>query len=128
MANHASAEKRNRQRVKREARNHSVKSEFRNLVKHVRELIAKGDVAGAKAALTPAISALDSAVTKGVLVRGTASRRVSRLAAAVHKLSITPVVAPTAKPAKAAKAAKPAKAAPAAAPAAKKPAAKKSAK
>jgi small subunit ribosomal protein S20 len=87
VANHASAEKRNRQRVKRTDRNRSVRSEFRTLVKNVRELIAKGDSAGAKAALTPAISALDSAVTKGVLVRGTASRRVSRLAAAVHKLT-----------------------------------------
>ncbi len=87
MANHASAEKRNRQTIKRTARNKSVRSEFRSLVKNVRELIAKGDAAGAKAALIPAISALDSAVTKGVLVRGTASRRVSRLAAAVHKLS-----------------------------------------
>ena len=93
MANHASAEKRNRQRVKREVRNQSVRSEFRNLVKNVRALIAKGDVAGAKAALTPAVSALDSAVTKGVLVRGTASRRVSRLAAAVHKLSVAPAAA-----------------------------------
>ncbi len=87
MANHASAEKRNRQTIKRTARNKSVRSEFRSLVKNVRELIAKGDAAGAKAALIPAISALDSAVTKGVLVRGTASRRVSRLAAAVHKLN-----------------------------------------
>ena len=87
MANHASAEKRNRQTIKRTARNKSVRTEFRSLVKTVRELIAKGDAAGAKAALTPAISALDSAVSKGVLVRGAASRRVSRLAAAVHKLS-----------------------------------------
>ena len=97
MANHASAEKRNRQRVKRTDRNRSVRSEFRTLVKNVRELIAKGDAAGAKAALTPAISALDSAVTKGVLVRGTASRRVSRLAAAVHKLSVAPAAAPASK-------------------------------
>ena len=93
MANHASAEKRNRQRVKRTDRNRGVRSEFRTLVKNVRELIAKGDATGAKAALTPAISALDSAVSKGVLVRGTASRRVSRLAAAVHKLSVAPAPA-----------------------------------
>ena len=94
MANHPSAEKRYRQRVKRTDRNRSIRSEFRSLVKNVRELIAKGDVAAAKAALTPAISALDSAVTKGVLVRGTASRRVSRLATAVSKLAAAPA-APT---------------------------------
>ncbi len=84
MANHASAEKRNRQRITRTERNRGIRSEFRTLVKNVRELLEKGDSAGAKAALTPAISALDAAVTKGVLVRATASRRVSRLAAAVH--------------------------------------------
>ena len=88
MANHASAEKRNRQRIKRTDRNRGIRSEFRTLVKIVREFLAKGDAVGAKAALTPAISALDSAVAKGVLVRGTASRRVSRLSAAVHAAAI----------------------------------------
>ena len=87
MANHASAEKRNRQRVKRTDRNRGIKSEFRTLVKHVREAIKSGDSQAAKAALAPAVSALDGAVTQGVLHRTTASRRVSRLAAAVHKLS-----------------------------------------
>ncbi len=86
MANHASAEKRNRQRVKRTARNRTVKSEFRSLIKTVREAITKGDAAVAAKALTPALSALDGAVSKGVLHRGTASRRASRLASAVHRL------------------------------------------
>lgn len=85
MANHASAEKRNRQRIKRTLRNRAVKTEYRSLVKKVRSLLETGDVAGAKAALTPAISSLDSAVSKGVMHRSTASRRVSRLAAAVYK-------------------------------------------
>lgn len=87
MANHASAEKRNRQRIKRTTRNRSIKSEFRTLVKQVREAIKAGDLQAAKAALTPAVSALDSAVTKGVLHRTTASRKVSRLSAAVHKIA-----------------------------------------
>ena len=89
MANHASAEKRNRQRIKRTTRNRAIKSEFRSLVKAVREALESGDAAAAQKALTPAISALDSAVTKGVLHRATASRRVSRLAAAVHKVAGT---------------------------------------
>lgn len=84
MANHASAEKRNRQRVKRTVRNRAVKSEFRSLVKRVREAVLSGDANAAHAALAPAISALDGAVAKGVLHRATASRKVSRLAAAVH--------------------------------------------
>ncbi len=90
MANHASAEKRNRQRVKRTLRNRGVKSEFRTLVKTVREALNSGDAAAASKALTPAISALDSAVSKGVMHRSTASRRVSRLAAAVHALANAP--------------------------------------
>lgn len=89
MANHASAEKRNRQRIKRTTRNRAIKSEFRSLVKAVRAAVESGDAAAAKTALTPAISALDTAVTKGVLHRATASRRVSRLAAAVHKITNT---------------------------------------
>lgn len=87
MANHASAEKRNRQRIKRTDRNRAVKSEFRTLVKNVREAIKSGDLAAAQAALKPAVSALDGAVTAGVLHRTTASRRVSRLAAAVNKVA-----------------------------------------
>ncbi len=88
MANHASAEKRNRQRIKRTARNRSIKSEFRTLMKRVREAIATGDQAAAQAALKPAVSALDGAASAGVIHRATASRKVSRLAAAVHKLGV----------------------------------------
>lgn len=87
MANHASAEKRNRQRIKRTLRNRAVKSEFRTLVKTVREALHAGDTAAAQKALTPAIAALDGAVSKGVMHRRTASRRVSRLAAAVNALA-----------------------------------------
>ncbi len=86
MANHASAEKRNRQRVQRTVRNRGLKSEFRTLLKRVRVAVEQGDLGAASTALTPAISALDTAVSKGVLHRNTASRKVSRLAAAVHKL------------------------------------------
>lgn len=86
MANHASAEKRNRQRIQRTLRNRGLKSEFRTLVKRVRAAVQQGDLTAATTALTPAITALDTAVSKGVLHRNTASRKVSRLASAVHKL------------------------------------------
>ena len=43
MANHASSEKRNRQRVKRTLRNRAVKSSVRTYVKHVREAILAKD-------------------------------------------------------------------------------------
>jgi small subunit ribosomal protein S20 len=86
VANHASAEKRNRQRITRTTRNRGIKSEFRSLIKMVREAISTGNTEAAKAALAPAVSALDSAVSKGVLHRTSASRKVGRLTAAVHKL------------------------------------------
>lgn len=87
MANHASAEKRNRQRITRTLRNRSVKTRCRNLVKKVREALERGDKSAATAALAHATSALDGAVTKGVLHRSTASRSVSRLTIAVQKLA-----------------------------------------
>jgi small subunit ribosomal protein S20 len=87
VANHASAEKRNRQRVKRTTRNRGIKSEFRTLVKAVREAITAGDQTKARAALKPAVSAIDGAVTGGVLHRTTASRKVSRLTKAVEHMN-----------------------------------------
>ena len=86
MANHASAEKRNRQRVKRTLRNRAVKSSVRTHVKSVREAIAAKDVKAAKAALDKATVEINRAESKGVLPKRTASRTVSRLAAQVHKL------------------------------------------
>lgn len=85
MANTASAEKRNRQALKRRARNVQVRTSVKNAVKKVREAIARGDVAAAKAAMPAAEKALSSARSKGVLHKNAASRRVSRLAAAVAK-------------------------------------------
>jgi small subunit ribosomal protein S20 len=86
VANHASAEKRNRQRVRRTLRNRAVKSAVRTHVKSVREAIAAKDPKAAKAALLEATVELDRAASKGALPSKTASRTVSRLAAAVHKL------------------------------------------
>jgi small subunit ribosomal protein S20 len=85
VANHPSAEKRNRQRITRTERNRAQRSTVRTLVKKVRDAILAKDLAGAKSALATAIVALDKASTKGVLHARTASRRISRLAIAVHK-------------------------------------------
>lgn len=92
MANHPSAEKRNRQRIKRTDRNRALKSSVRTLVKKVRTEVAGKDVTKAKAALQIAIAALDSASSKGVYHPKAASRTVGRLSAAVHKLA-NPVAA-----------------------------------
>ena len=84
MANHSSAEKRNRQRIKRTLRNRGAKTAVRGVVKQVRAALATGDAAAAAKALATATSALDSAVTKGVMHRRTAARSISRLTIAVQ--------------------------------------------
>ncbi len=86
MANHPSAEKRNRQRVKRTIRNRAVKSKVRTHVKDVRSAIAAKDPKAAQAALLVATVSIDKAAGKGVVPKRTASRTVSRLATAVHRL------------------------------------------
>jgi small subunit ribosomal protein S20 len=86
VANHPSADKRNRQRVKRTTRNRSVRSEVRTELKAVRAAIAAKDAKGAKKALQEATVALDKAAAKGAVHPKAASRHVSRLAAQVHKL------------------------------------------
>ena len=79
MANHASAEKRNRQRIKRTARNRAEKSALRTELKKVRT--EGGD---AKAVAT-ASSALDRAASKGVIPVGRANRLKARVARAAAK-------------------------------------------
>lgn len=78
MANVASAEKRNRQRIKRRARNQSHLSTLRTYVKRARAAIeAKDGKLGD--ALAAAIRVIDKAAQKGVIDRKTASRKISRL-------------------------------------------------
>ena len=79
MANNPSAEKRNRQMIKRRARNKAAMSSLRTAVKKARAAI---DTQAQNAAdlKKEAISKIDKAVSKGVLKRETASRYVSRLA------------------------------------------------
>jgi small subunit ribosomal protein S20 len=86
VANHPSAEKRNRQRIRRTLRNRVITSSVRTLVKRVTTAVAAKDKAAAKAALVRAVKALDSAASKGIVHRKAASRTVSRLSARVHKL------------------------------------------
>ena len=78
MANIASAEKQNRKMIKHRARNRAAMAALRTAVKKARTAVdAKAeDAAGL---VRKAVSIIDSAVTKGILKRGTASRYVSRL-------------------------------------------------
>jgi small subunit ribosomal protein S20 len=88
MANHPSAEKRNRQRIRRTERNRSVKGAVRTQLKKARALIAAG-TADAVTALAQAIKAVDRAASKGVVHPKMAARTKSRLAKAAHKRTKT---------------------------------------
>lgn len=87
MANHKSAEKRNRQNAVRNARNTHIRSTMRTFVKQVRQAVAEGDSEGAKAALAKAVPCIDKAASKGVIHKATASRKISRLSKLVGNLA-----------------------------------------
>ena len=84
---HPSAIKRHRQSLKRRARNKTIVSRVRSNVRSLREAIAQGNKQAATDQLEGAIRELTKAVTKGVLHRNAASRRVSRLSKQVHALN-----------------------------------------
>jgi len=86
MANHKSAEKRIRQTEKRTAINRSRMSRVRTFVKKVETAIAGGDKAAAQSAFQLAQPELHRAITKGVMHRGTVSRKLSRLAMRINSL------------------------------------------
>ena len=85
MANIKSAQKKNRQMIKHRTRNRSVMSGLRTVVKKARTAV-DAKQADAAALVSEAISVINKAVTKGVLKRETASRKISRLTKAVAGL------------------------------------------
>lgn len=78
MANIKSAEKQNRKMIKNRARNRAAMSSLRTAVKSARSAV-DSKAANAQDLVKRAVSIIDSAVTKGILKRQTASRYVSRL-------------------------------------------------
>jgi small subunit ribosomal protein S20 len=86
VANHPSALKRHRQSEKRRLRNRAIKTRLRHLVREVRAAVSTRNADAAAKTLANATRALDKAVTKGVLHRNNAARRVARLSHAVSQL------------------------------------------
>lgn len=84
MANHTSAIKRNRQRIKRTARNRAAKSNLRTQLKKAHTALAAPS-AGSAEQVRAAVSALDRAASKGLIPVERASRVKSRLAVALRK-------------------------------------------
>ena len=84
MANHSSAVKRNRQRIKRTSRNRAAKSTLRTELKKARTATVES-VSTAAGLVHEAVCALDRAASKGTIPARRASRVKGRLAAALHK-------------------------------------------
>jgi len=87
---HKSTIKRARQAEKRHLRNRAVLTSVKSAMKKVMTAVDEKNADEAKTLLREATSALHKAVTKGVLKRNTASRRISRLASTVNALTAPP--------------------------------------
>lgn len=87
MPNTKSAQKAMRQSRRRNAINLRTKSKYKSAVKATRAHLTAGSAKDAAESLKKAMSALDKAVKKNVLHKNTASRRKSRMAKALAKLS-----------------------------------------
>ena len=84
MANVPSAEKRNRQRIKRRARNQFHLTTMRTHVKRVRTAIEAKDGKAAEL-LKTAVALIDKAASKGVIAKKAAARKISRLTQALNR-------------------------------------------
>ena len=78
MANIRSQIKRNRQTLKRQARNKAVRSELRTRTKKANSAIAE-DVTSADDAIRLAVKRIDKAAAKGVIHKNQAANRKSKL-------------------------------------------------
>tara|TARA_A100001015_G_C14973799_1_gene706314 strand:+ start:205 stop:471 length:267 start_codon:yes stop_codon:yes gene_type:complete len=86
MANHKSSKKRIIRNANRAEINKSRVSRIRTFIKKVESAITSGDQETAQAALREAQPEIMRGVSKGVLHKNTASRKMSRLAARVKSV------------------------------------------
>jgi small subunit ribosomal protein S20 len=86
MANTPSAKKRVRQLERRTEVNKARRSRIKTFVKKVEEAISSGDAANAAEAFKTAQPEIQRGVTKGILHKNTAGRKISRLSARVRSI------------------------------------------
>ncbi len=79
MPNRKAAFEALRQNKRKRIVNTRVQSELKTVVKDFEALLATKNIEKAKQSLASVISTIDKAVTKGILHRSTASRKISRL-------------------------------------------------
>lgn len=87
MANHKSAEKRNRRNARKGEVNGARRSRIRTFVKKVEAAIASGDSDAAAAALKAAQPEMQRGVSRGVLHRNTVARKISRMSARIKAMA-----------------------------------------
>ena len=86
MANTTSAKKRVRQTVRRTEQNRERRSRLRNAIKRVEDAVLSSNKEAAQIAFKNAEPEIMRGVTKGVLPKNTASRKISRLSASIKTL------------------------------------------
>ncbi|GGD30777.1 30S ribosomal protein S20 [Malaciobacter pacificus] len=86
MANHKSCEKRARQTKVRTERNRFYKTRIKNVIKDVTSAIESADKTKAVEAMKTANKYLHHCVSKGILKKGNAARKVSRLQTKVNAI------------------------------------------
>ncbi|WP_417909682.1 30S ribosomal protein S20 [Candidatus Electronema sp. PJ] len=86
MANHSSAEKRDRQSKVRRLRNRRNKSRMHTAIRHVEDAVTAGAGETAQEALKKAMPIIQKIASKGTIHRNTASRKISRLTKRVNKM------------------------------------------
>ncbi|RXJ85618.1 30S ribosomal protein S20 [Arcobacter sp. CECT 8985] len=86
MANHKSAEKRARQTKVRTERNRFYKTRIKNITKDVLSAVEANDKEKASEAIKTANKYIHHCVSKGVLKKGNAARKISRLQVKVNSL------------------------------------------
>ncbi len=86
MANHKSAEKRNRQAQVRRMRNRVNRSKMKTAIKNLHTAIEGGNVDEAKAALAATTPVIAKTASKGTIHKKNASRKISRLTKRVNQM------------------------------------------
>jgi len=89
VANHKSAEKRNRQSQVRRLRNKINKSKMKTAVQKIDKAVAAGSADEARVALNEAIPVIAKTASKGTVHKKNASRKISRLTRRVNGMSAT---------------------------------------
>ncbi len=86
MANHKSSAKRAKQTIVKTERNRFYKTRIKNVTKDVLSAVEANDKEKATVAMKTANKYMHHCIAKGILKKGTAARKVSRLQVKVNAL------------------------------------------